>query len=78
MLIRIDGYTHDVLLSGKKYAVRQLRERYQLAKRVCENSEDLPYVFARLCQLEVIIGNEEVEVDIVIDTDTERIYCPSY
>lgn len=78
MLIRIDGYPHDVLLSGGKYAVRQLRERYQLAKRTCENSADLPYVFARLCQLEIIIGNEEVEGDIVIDTDTDRIYRPSY
>ncbi len=39
---------------------------------------DLPHVFCRLYGFEQIPYDKHTVVDFVIDTDTDRIYTPSY
>ncbi|PID04509.1 hypothetical protein CSV65_13850 [Sporosarcina sp. P31] len=78
MIINIDGYYHQVLVSGKKCTKRQLREKYKKAKELTYDSRDFPAIFCTLHNFEEIFFDVKLEVDFVIDTDTDRIYSPTY
>jgi hypothetical protein len=78
MIISIEGYFHEVLLSGKKCTYRQLKQKYQQAKTLSQESQDLPAFFSRMYSFDVLPWDDHVEVDYVIDTDTDRIYTPNY
>ena len=78
MIIEMDGYYHQVLLSGKKSSKQQLKKKYLQAKQLTDDIKDLPNVFCRLNNFEPLPYDNNVEIDIVIDTDTDRIYSPSY
>ncbi len=78
MIIEIDGYFHQALLTGKKCSKIQLRQKYLQAKELTYEIRDFPNVFCRLHNFEQILYDTEIEVDFVIDTDTDRIYTPSY
>lgn len=78
MIIEIDGYYHQVLLSGEKCSQKQLKQKYLKAKELTYEIQDLPNVFCRLYHFEQIQYACDIEVDFVIDTDTDCIYSPSY
>ena len=78
LIINIDGYYHQVLVSGKKCTKRQLREKYKKAKELSYDSRDLPKIFCTLHNFEEIFYDFNLEVDFVIDTGTDRIYSPTY
>lgn len=78
MIIEIDGYFHQALLTGKKCSKKQLKQKYLQAKELTYEIRDFPNVFCRLHNFEQILYDSEIEVDFVIDTDTDRIYTPSY
>lgn len=78
MIIEIDGYYHQILLSGKKTSKQELKQKYLQAKKLTCDIKDLPNVFCRLHNFEQLPYNIDVEVEFVIDTDTDRIYSPSY
>ncbi len=78
MIIKIDGYGHEVLLTGKKSSKQQLKQKYFQAKELAAATEDLPAQFARLHQFDLLPWDEDLEADYVIDTDTDRIYSPSH
>ncbi|HHY72087.1 MAG TPA: hypothetical protein GX497_02440 [Bacillus bacterium] len=78
MIIEIDGYDYQVLLSGKKCPKQKLKQKYLQAKKLTFDIKDLPNVFCRLHNFEQLPHDSDVEVEFVIDTDTDRIYSPSY
>lgn len=78
MIIELDGYFHQVLLTGKKCSKQQLKQKYLEAKKLTTDIKDLPALFCRLHTFEELSHHEHIKVDYVIDTDTDRIYSPSY
>ena len=51
---------------------------YQYALEQVTDIKELVEVFCRLHNFEIVPYSEDVQVDFVIDTDTIRIYDPSY
>lgn len=78
MIIEIEGYLIRVLLTGKKCTKQQLKQMYLQADKLIYEHFDFPDVFCRLHSFEQIPYSEDIEIDFVIDTDTGRIYTPSY
>ncbi|MDN3439997.1 hypothetical protein QMA04_18055 [Planococcus sp. APC 3900] len=78
MIIEIEGYLIQVLLTGKKCTKQQLKQMYLQADKLTYEYFDFPDVFCRLHSFEQIPYSEDIEVDFVIDTDTGGIYTPSY
>jgi hypothetical protein len=78
LIIEIDGYFHQDLLTGKKCTRQQLIVKYLQAKELTIEVKDLHNLFCRLHNFEQILYNNELRVDFIIDTDTDRIYAPIY
>ncbi|WML60754.1 hypothetical protein [Neobacillus sp. PS2-9] len=78
MIIEIDGYFFQVLLTGKKCSKQQLKQKYQQSIELTNDIKDLHNVFCRLHNFEQIPYDCDIKVEFVIDTDTDRIYSPSY
>jgi len=78
MIIEIDGYVQQVMLTGKTYTKQALRQKYREAQAIAHGETDIAAVFCRLHRFDPIPYEEEIEVDFVIDTDTSRIYTPFY
>lgn len=78
LIINIDGYHHQVLVSGKKCTKRQLVDKYRHTKELSDEIRDLPKLFCILHNFDEIPYDFNMKVDFVIDTDTDRIYSPSY
>jgi hypothetical protein len=76
LIIEIDGYFQTVLLTVKKCTKQQLIQKYIQAKELTFEIKDLPNVFCRLNNFELIPYDGDLKVDFVIDTDTDRIYTP--
>ncbi|MDQ0857843.1 hypothetical protein [Bacillus sp. V2I10] len=51
---------------------------YLIAKQMAADVRELPRIFCRINNFDIIPFEEEIQVDYVIDTDTDRIYTPSY
>ncbi|AWD67576.1 hypothetical protein C0132_14200 [Priestia aryabhattai] len=78
MIIEIDGFFHQVLLTGKKCSKQQLKQMYLQAKEITIESKDFSNVFCRLHNFEQIPYSKDIKVDFVLDTNTDRIYALSY
>ena len=78
MIIEIDGYFQQVFLSGKKCSRQQLIQKYLQVKKLTYEMKGFPNVFCRIHNFEQIPCDCEIKVDFVIDTDTDRVYSPSY
>lgn len=76
--IEIDGYFHQVLITGKKISWQDLKRIYIQAKELSHDIKDLPSVFCRISNYEEIPYDNDMHIDFVIDTDTDRIYSPAY
>lgn len=72
--LEIDGYFTQALLTGRKCSERELKQKYFQAKSMLNDIRDLPDVFCRLHRFEKLRFDNEIEVDFVIDTDTDYIY----
>lgn len=78
LIIEIDGYFHQVLLTGRKCTKKELKQKYLQAKGMITDIRDLPDVFCRLHDFDKLSMHYDVDIDFVIDTDTDRIYTPTY
>lgn len=78
LIIEIDGYVHQVLLTGKKLSQQELKKIYLQAKEFSYDIKDLPNVFCRISNYVEIPYDSDMPVEFVIDTDTDRIYSPTY
>ena len=78
MIIEIDGYFNQAILTGRKCSKQQLKQMYLQAKELTLDTGNLPSIFCRLHNFGQVSYSEDIKVDFVIDTDTDRIYSPSY
>lgn len=79
MIIEIDGYFYQALLqSSHNYSIRTLKVMYLELKNEIESITELPKAFCTRYNMTELIRTNETKPDIVIDTDTDRIYKPQY
>lgn len=78
IIIEIDGFFNQALLTGRKCSKKQLKQMYLQAKELTFDPSNFPNVFGRLHNFEQVPYSEDIKVDFVLDTDTDRIYSPSY
>ncbi|MFS0875245.1 hypothetical protein [Solibacillus isronensis] len=78
MLIEMDGYDQQVLLSGPSYTLEQLNKFYRLAKKQATSSIEIAQFFCSKYQFSRIPYDATLQVAFVIDTDTGRVYSPTY
>jgi hypothetical protein len=79
LIIEIEGFLNNqILITSKKCSKQQLKQMYFQAKKITYESKDFPDVFCRLYNFERIVYSDDIRVDYVLDTDTDRIYSPSY
>ena len=78
MIIEIDGFFNQALLAGRTCSKQQLKQMYLRAKELSFDSSDLPNIFCRLHNFQQIPYSDDIKVDFVLDTDTDRIYSPLY
>jgi hypothetical protein len=73
MIIEIDGCFSQAILTGRKCSKQQLKQMYLQAKQVTLYTGDLPNIFCSLHNFEQVTYSEDIKVNFVIDTDTDRI-----
>lgn len=78
MIIKIEGYFFQNLITGPLCTQEELYQKYIEAKMLSLNIRDLPDIFCRLHNFDRLRFEDDTEVVIVIDTDTDRIYRPIY
>ncbi|AIQ51052.1 hypothetical protein D3C75_381570 [compost metagenome] len=78
MIVEIDGYFENVLLIGKTCSIIELKNMYIIVKSHCTNIMDIPAIFCRLFDFELIYEVYKEGIDFVIDTDTDHVYTPRY
>jgi len=78
MIIEIDGYFHQSLLSGKECSKQELKQMYLQAQELSYDQSDLPDVFCRIHYFIPLSYTSNIKRDFVIDTDTGLIYRPHY
>lgn len=78
MLVEMDGYDQQVLLSGPSYTLEQLNKFYKQAKKQASSSPEIAKFMCPYYQFSRISYDATIQVAFVIDTDTGRIYSPTY
>ena len=75
MLVLIDSYFGNRLISGRKCSLKELRERL---KKIIEMShgEDFTTLFCRVYNFEELPLGDDFEIDMIIDLDTHLVYKP--
>ncbi|XIH25210.1 hypothetical protein C1N73_28200 (plasmid) [Priestia aryabhattai] len=75
----IDGFFHkEIFLTGKKCSKQQLRQLYFEARKFTYEETDFSNVFCRLHKFDRIPFSKGIKADFILDTDTDRVYSPSY
>jgi len=78
MLVEVDGYDQQVLLTGPSYTLEQLSKYYRQAKKQASSSLEITRFLCSYHQFCQIPYDATLQVEFVIDTDTGRIYSPTY
>ncbi|KOP67261.1 hypothetical protein AMS62_19910 [Bacillus sp. FJAT-18019] len=79
MIVEIDGYFDRTLLhSEKDLSERELRKIYDQIKNEGISWRELPNTLCNRYNMKKVGILEGIRIDIVIDTDTDRIYKPHY
>lgn len=78
MMIEVDGYYEQVLLSGESCTLRELRQIYKQVKKQTTSHVDMPRLLVSQYGYTRLPYDASVKVAFVIDTDTDRIYAPTY
>lgn len=78
LIIEIDGYYEQVLLSGESCTLKELRQIYKQVKKQATTHVDVPKLLIAWYGFTQIPYDETIQVAFVIDTDTDQIYAPTY
>ncbi len=78
MMIEIDGYYEQVLLRGENCTLKELRYMYMQVKRQVATVYDVPKILVAQYGFMQLPYDASIQVAFVIDTDTDRIYSPTY
>ena len=77
MLVYIESYFGDSLISGKRCTEKELREKFNRAVKLNEGG-DFPALFCRMFEFEELPLSQKIQVDYIMDLDTHRVYMPHY
>lgn len=77
MLIFVESYFGDRLISGNKCSEKELRHKFNETLKTA-NLSNFVEVFCRLYQFEEYPLSNDTEPDLVIDLDTFSVYTPRY
>ncbi len=77
MLVEIESFWGDKIISGKKCSEKELRQKMNEVLKITE-TEEFTAIFCRMFQFEENNFSDEVRVDFVIDLDTHLIFVPKY
>jgi len=77
MLVCIENFFGDTLISGKKCAEKELREKFNTVIKLT-NAEDFTRLFCCRFHFNELPYTEDVQVDFVIDLDTHLVYKPRF
>ena len=77
MLIEIESFYGNKLISGKKCTGKELRSKFKEAIKMAD-TDNFTVLFCRLFQFEEIPFDDNDKVDYVIDLDTYLVYKPRY
>lgn len=72
--VEIDGYFRRTLITGRKCSKEELKQKYLQAIELASHVRDVPEIFCRLHNFEQLHFEFDLQVDYVIDTDTDKIY----
>ena len=77
MIIEIESYFGNKIVSGK---VRSLRELRRCVKDVLKesNHEDFTSIFCARYNFDILTYDEEIMIDCCIDLDTQTVFKPQY
>ena len=64
LIIEIDGYFHQVLLTGEKLSQQELKKIYMRAKELSCDIKDLPNVFCRISDFGEIPYDRHMPVEL--------------
>lgn len=78
MIIEVDGYYEQVLLSGESCTLKELQQLYKQVKKQAATHVDVPWLLVAQYGFTQLPYDASVRVAFVIDTDTDRIYTPTY
>lgn len=77
MLVYVESYFGDRIISGKKCSEKKLREKFKQAFSI-NQAEDFTPIFCRMFKFEEIPFDQHIQVDFIIDLDTALVYAPKY
>lgn len=75
MLVEIESFWGNKILSGKKCSGKELRQKMNEVLKITETGE-FTAIFCRMFQFEEYDFSDDVRVDFVIDLDTQLVYAP--
>jgi len=75
MLILIESYFGDRLISGRKCSLKELYERFRNVTEM-SHDEDFTALFCRVYNFEELPLCDDFEIDMIIDLDTHLVYKP--
>lgn len=77
MLVEIESFWGNKIISGKKCSEKELRRKMNKALKITE-TEEFTAIFCRMFQFEEYNFSDDVRVDFIIDLDTHLVYAPKY
>jgi len=77
MLIYIESFWGDRLISGKKCTENEVRKKFKEAVKITETA-DFTALFCRIFQFDEYPLAKDIQVDFIIDLDTHLVYRPHY
>lgn len=77
MLIKIESFYGNSLLSGKVSSIGQLKYRVMTVVADCD-IQDFISVFCARYRYDIFLYDENIQVDYVVDLDTYLVYKPVY
>jgi len=78
MLVFIESFYGNRLLTGKRCSEKELWQRMKCVVGKIEKTEDFTPLFCRLYEFDELPMCDDTEVDFVIDLDTCLVYSPQY
>lgn len=77
MLIKIESFYGNSLLSGKVSSIGQLKYQVMTVVADCD-IQDFISVFCARYSYDIFLYDENIQVDYVVDLDTYLVYKPVY
>ena len=77
MLVYVESYWGDKLITGKKCTENELRKKFKKAV-VITQTEEFTALFCRMFHFDELPLDKDIKVDYIIDLDTHLVYAPSY